>query len=291
MSSLKEIRTRISSVTSTRKITSAMKMVSASKFKKSQDVLLKYRPFYDSYKSMLDKVVSHNGVSSIKYCELRKEVNNIGLLVVTSNGSMCGSFNQNIIKKSLEAYYQLSNTYPRAKIHILSIGKKGADVFIKKGIPVKQFSHSAVDKPNIAITKSILAELTEMFSSKQLDRIELVYNAFKNAAVQTQTQKTFLPFTLSKDDESLSNSDLIIEPDNSYFIQKVVPKLLLYELHGAILDSTTAEHGARMTAMHQATDNATELLRNLTLQYNKERQAAITNEILEIVSGANALKG
>lgn len=291
MASLKEIRTRISSVTSTKKITSAMKMVSASKFKKSQDVLLKYKPFYDNYKSTLEKVVENNGISNIKFCELRKEISNIGLLVITSNGSMCGSFNQNIVKKSLEAYYQLSSTYPRAKIHILCIGKKGADVFIKRGVPVKQFTHTAVDKPDIVISKKIFSELSEMFLNKELDIIELVYNSFKNAAVQNQTQQTFLPFILKKTEEVSAKIDLIIEPDTNYFIQKVIPKLLLYQMHGAILDSTTAEHGARMTAMHQATDNATELLRNLALQYNKERQTAITNEILEIVSGANALKG
>jgi len=291
MGNLKEIRTRISSVTSTKKITSAMKMVSASKFKKSQDILLKYKPFYDNYKSMLDKVIEHQGTSSVKFCEDRKEINNIGLLVITSNSSMCGSFNQNVIKKVFEAYYQLSITYPKAKIHILAIGKKGADILVKRGIPVsKQFPHSAVDKPNISITKTIFSELSDMFLKKEFDRIDIVYNSFKNAAVQVQTQHQLFPFVVSKAETS-TKTDLIIEPDSNYFIQKIVPKLLLYQVHGAILDSTTAEHGARMTAMHQATDNATDLLRDLTLQYNKERQAAITKEILEIVSGANALKG
>ncbi|MHC1703376.1 MAG: ATP synthase F1 subunit gamma [Tenuifilaceae bacterium] len=292
MGNLKEIRTRITSVTSTKKITSAMKMVSASKFKKSQDVLFKYKPFYENYKSMLDKVVNHQGASSVKYCEVRKEINNIGLLVISSNGSMCGSFNQNIIKKTFEAYYNLSSKYPRAKINILCIGKKGADILGKRGFAVnKIFPHSAVDKPNISITKLIFSELSEMFLKKEYDKIDIVYNSFKNAAVQVPIQQPLFPFELGQNESATIKTDLIIEPDAGFFIQKIVPKLLLYQVHGAILDSTTAEHGARMTAMHQATDNATDLLRELTLQYNKERQAAITKEILEIVSGANALKG
>jgi F-type H+-transporting ATPase subunit gamma len=291
MSNLKEIRTRISSVTSTKKITSAMKMVSASKFKKSQDVLTKYRPFYANYRSMLDKVIGNKGVGGVAFCEVRKDVGNIGILVIASNGSMCGSFNQNIVKKTIEVYMQLSASYPRAKIHVFCIGKKGADILSKKGVHVKQFTNSAVDKPSISITKTIFTELSEMFLKKELDRIELVFNTFKNAAVQIQTQQTLFPFVLSNTEEKIGNGDLIIEPDEEYFIQKVVPKLILYQIHGSILDSTTAEHGARMTAMHQATDNATDLMRDLTLQYNKERQAAITKEILEIVSGANALRG
>lgn len=291
MSNLKEIRTRISSVTSTKKITSAMKMVSASKFKKSQDVLNKYRPFYANYRSMLDKVIGNKGVGGVAFCEIRKDISNIGILVIASNGSMCGSFNQNIVKKTIEVYMQLSASYPRAKIHVYCIGKKAADILSKKGVYVKQFTNSAVDKPSISITKTIFTELSEMFLKKELDRIELVFNTFKNAAVQIQTQQTLFPFVLSNTEEKIGNGDLIIEPDEAYFIQKVVPKLILYQIHGSILDSTTAEHGARMTAMHQATDNATDLMRDLTLQYNKERQAAITKEILEIVSGANALRG
>lgn len=290
MGNLKEIRTRISSVTSTKKITSAMKMVSASKFKKSQDVLLKYKPFYDHYQSSLETVIGHNGLSSNNYCEIRKEILNIGLVVISSNSSMCGSFNQNIIKKTAETHYQLSIKYPKAKIHILCIGKKAVDILQKKGLEVKHFSHLAVDKPDILLTKKIFDELSELFLKGELDMVQLVFNSFKNAAVQIQTVSDFLPYTLITT-PGYSNSDLIIEPSSDLFIQKTLPKLLLYRLHGAIMDSTTAEHGARMTAMHQATDNATEFLRELILQYNKARQAAITNEILEIVSGANALNG
>jgi len=203
---------------------------------------------------------------------------------------MCGSFNQNIIKKTAETHYQLSIKYPKAKIHILCIGKKATDILQKKGLDVKHFSHAAVDKPDMQLTKSIFDELQEMFFKGELDMIQLVFNSFKNAAVQNQTVLNFLPYTVHKT-EGFVNADVIIEPTPIDFIQKILPKFLLYKVHGAILDSTTAEHGARMTAMHQATDNATEFIRELTLQYNKERQAAITKEILEIVSGANALKG
>jgi F-type H+-transporting ATPase subunit gamma len=290
MGNLKEIRTRISSVTSTRKITSAMKMVSASKFKKSQDVLTKYRPFYDHYNSSLEFVIANNGTSNNKYCEERKEINNIGLVVISSNSSMCGSFNQNVIKKTAEVHYQLSIKYPKAKIHILSIGKKAADILSKKGLEVKPFSSAIVDKPNILLSKKVFEELSEMFLKHELDKVELVFNSFKNAAVQIQTVVSFLPYAVVNKSE-ITSADIIIEPNPDIYIQKTLPKLLLYKIHYAILESTTAEHGARMTAMHQATDNATDLIRDLTLQYNKERQAAITKEILEIVSGANALKG
>jgi len=290
MGNLKEIRTRIASVTSTRKITSAMKMVSASKFKKSQDILLKYKPFYEHYQSSLEFVIGNSSLSDNKICEVRKDISNIGLVVISSNSSMCGSFNQNIIKKTAEAHYQLSIKYPKAKIHVLCIGKKATDILQKKGLDVKHFSHAAVDKPDMHLTKSIFDELQEKFLKGEFDLIQIVYNSFKNAAVQTQTVINFLPYTIEKT-EGFINADIIIEPSPEIFIQKTLPKFLLYKIHCAILDSTTAEHGARMTAMHQATDNATEFLRELTLQYNKERQAAITKEILEIVSGANALKG
>ncbi|NOU18273.1 MAG: ATP synthase F1 subunit gamma [Bacteroidales bacterium] len=290
MGNLKEIRTRISSVTSTRKITSAMKMVSASKFKKAQDVLIKYKPFYDHYRSSLEFVIANNGNCNNKYCEIRKDISNIGLVVISSNGSMCGSFNQNVIKKTAEAHYQLSIKYPKAKIHIFCIGKKATDILSKKGLEVKPLSSAAVDKPNILLTKKIFEELSELFLKRDLDMVEFVFNSFKNAAVQIQTISGFLPYALETKDNS-SNADIIIEPNPEIFIQKTLPKFLLYKIHAAILESTTAEHGARMTAMHQATDNATDLLKDLTLQYNKERQAAITKEILEIVSGANALKG
>jgi F-type H+-transporting ATPase subunit gamma len=290
MGNLKEIRTRISSVTSTRKITSAMKMVSASKFKKSQDVLSKYRPFYDHYNSSLEFVIANNGTNNNKYCEERKEINNIGIVVISSNSSMCGSFNQNVIKKAAEVHYQLSIKYPKAKIHILCIGKKATDILSKKGLEVKPFSPATVDKPNILLSKKVFEELSEMFLKRELDKIELVFNSFKNAAVQIQSVISFLPYSVVNKGE-ITTADIIIEPNPEIYIQKTLPKLLLYKIHYSILESTTAEHGARMTAMHQATDNATDLMRDLTLQYNKERQAAITKEILEIVSGANALKG
>lgn len=267
-----------------------MKMVSASKFKKAQDILTKYRPFYDHYQTSLENVIASNGANNIKFCEVRKEILNIGLVVISSNGSMCGSFNQNIIKKTAETNYNLSIKYPKAKIHIYCIGKKAIDILQKKGLEVKSFSHAAVEKPNMQLTNSIFTELQELFFKQDLDLIHLVYNSFKNAAVQNQVVVDFLPYVVDNTNGN-SYSDIIIEPTPDEFIQKTLPKLLLYKIHGAILDSITAEHGARMTAMHQATDNASEFIRDLTLQYNKERQAAITKEILEIVSGANALKG
>lgn len=203
---------------------------------------------------------------------------------------MCGSFNQNIIKKTAEVYYHLSNKHPKAKIHIYCIGKKATDILQKRGLDVKHFNPHAVDKPEMLLTKEIFEELQGKFLKHELDKIQLVYNSFKNAAVQSQVVANFLPYAISNP-EDIKVLDIIIEPKANEFVEKTLPKCLLYQIHGAILDSTTAEHGARMTAMHQATDNATEFLRDLTLQYNKERQAAITKEILEIVSGANALKG
>ena len=265
-------------------------MVSAAKFKKSQDILHKYKPFYEHYQSSLETVVGHIGFVQDKYCEVRKDIFNIGLVVISSNSSMCGSFNQNIIKKTAEAHYDLSNQYPKAKIHIFCIGKKAFDIMQKKGLDVKHLNHAAIDKPEMGLSKKVFDELSEMYLNNELDMIQLVFNSFKNAAVQIQTVSSYLPFTFNKE-TGTGNIDLIVEPSHEQFIQKTLPKLLVYKIHAALMDSSTSEHGARMTAMHQATDNATELLKELTLQYNKERQAAITNEILEIVSGANALKG
>lgn len=292
MANLKEIRTRISSVTSTKKITSAMKMVSAAKFKKSQDVLFRFRPYNSKINEIVQFITSQDGNLKVDYMQWRKEVKRIGIVLITSNTSMCGAFNMNIIKKAIETHDNFKRSYPSAEITFFCIGRKGVDFLQRRKYGVVELNSLVIDKPNISLTKEVFTLLFDKYRCRQLDRVELVFNRFKNAAVQFHEVKTFLPMSIPKwSQEGKENHDLIIEPNTQHLIEKVLPNYLLTTLHSAVLESCTAEQGARMTAMHQATENATDLLRELILQYNKARQAAITKEILEIVSGANALKG
>ncbi|MGE0078369.1 MAG: ATP synthase F1 subunit gamma [Bacteroidales bacterium] len=290
MPNLKEIRTRISSVSSTKKITSAMKMVSAAKFKKAQNNLIKFRPFNEKVLFLVDSV-SSSKEQSVSYVGWRKEVRNSIILVVTSNNSMCGAFNANIIKTAIHTYNNLLSENPHSKITFFCLGKKGEDVLRRGKYPIKSLEHSFVDKPRIDFTRQIFEEVFNLYTSGKVDRVELVYNRFKNASSQLQITETLLPIIKEKEINSkVSANKPIIEPDPIRLLNKLLPYYLLNKLHSAILESSAAEHGARMTAMHQATENATTLLGDLVLDYNKARQAAITNEILEIVSGANALK-
>ena len=289
MPNLKEIRTRISSVSSTKKITSAMKMVSAAKFKKAQNNLIKFRPFNEKILLFVDSLSAVKS-KSINYVGWRKDIRNTIIFVVTSNNSMCGAFNASIIKAAVQTYYSIREEYPHASITFYCLGKKGEDVLRRAKYPVKSIDHSFIDKPQISSTKRIFDELFTLYVSGKIDRIDLVYNRFKNASSQLQISETLFPLIIEKDNEKYNCNKPIIEPDPIGLLTKLLPYYLLNRLHSSILESSAAEHGARMTAMHQATENATTLLNNLVLDYNKARQAAITNEILEIVSGANALK-
>jgi len=289
MSNLKEIRSRISSVNNTKKITSAMKMVSAAKFKKAQDNLSHYKPFFEENRTIIESILKSTKVTN-EYCADRKLKKKIGIVLITSNSSMCGAFNQNVIRTTLNETVQLDYKYPRSTIEFLCIGKRGYDFFNKKGFATISLNNHILDKPDLETTRETFNIIADKFLKGDFDVIYLIYNAFKNAAVQIQKVEKFLPFEVIPEEGYKSTID-IVEPNHDLFIKKTLPNFLLYKLHFAIANSSAAEHGARMTAMHQATDNATDLIRELILQYNKARQASITKEILEIVSGANALRG
>ncbi|WP_159022056.1 ATP synthase F1 subunit gamma [Formosa sp. L2A11] len=284
MANLKEIRNRIASVSSTMQITSAMKMVSAAKLKKAQDAITAMRP-YSSKLSELLVTLSATIDSNIsnKYSEQR-EVNKVLLIAVTSNRGLCGAFNSNIIK---EVNNLAKTKYAGKDISYLVVGKKANDAF-KKTNKIIENRSDIFDDLSFENVSGMAESLMKQFVDGDFDQIDIVYNQFKNAATQIVTTEQFLPISPIEVDENV-NTDYIFEPSKLEIIEQLIPKSLKNQLFKGIRDSFASEHGARMTAMHKATDNATELRDQLKLTYNKARQASITNEILEIVGGAEAL--
>ena len=292
MAGLKEIRNRIASVKTTRQVTSAMKMVSAAKLKKAQDAIMQIRPYAEKLHQILTSLsASLENVEDSPYTQQR-EPDRILIILITSNRGLCGGFNTNISKKAQELVrteYKLQSRL--GNVDFLCIGKLGERQLKHMGLNVVANEHELFDELTFENVSTVASDALKAFADKHYDRIDIVYNQFKNAAVQIQTSEQFLPVQMEKDEESDTNLDFIYEPSKEYIIQELIPRSLKIQFYKAMLDSHAAEHGARMTAMHQATDNATELIGDLTLQYNKARQASITGEILEIVSGAEALKG
>lgn len=286
MANLKEIRNRISSVSSTMQITSAMKMVSAAKLKKAQDAITAMRPYAEKLTQLLqDLSASLEGDVAGKYSEDRA-VNNVLIVAITSNRGLCGAFNSNIIKETNQL---VQNKYADKKVDFVTIGKKANDILRKSGTVI-QNSSAVFDDLTYENVAEIAEYLMQLFVDGKYDRIELVYNQFKNAATQIVIAEQFLPIVSQQSDVN-TPTDYIFEPSKEEIILELIPKMLKTQLYKAVRDSFAAEHGARMTAMHKATDNATDLRNQLKLTYNKARQAAITNEILEIVGGAEALNG
>jgi F-type H+-transporting ATPase subunit gamma len=284
MANLKEIRNRISSVSSTMQITSAMKMVSAAKLKKAQDAITAMRPYSDKLTELLQGLSATLDADSGSKYATQREVNNVLIVSITSNRGLCGAFNSNIIKQS---QYLIEEKYAGKKVSVLAIGKKANDAFSKKKIVIGNYSE-VFDDLTFDNVASIAEKLMAMFLDGEYDKVEIVYNKFKNAATQEIITEQFLPIVAMKDDVNI-NLDYIFEPSKVEIVEQLIPKSLKTQLFKSIRDSFASEHGARMTAMHKATDNATELRDQLKLTYNKARQAAITNEILEIVGGAEAL--
>ena len=284
MANLKEIRNRISSVSSTMQITSAMKMVSAAKLKKAQDAITAMRPYSDKLTQMLVNLSSSVDFENV-YLSPRKVKNKL-IVCITSNRGLCGAFNSNVIKKCTEIA-----TSSDENVSFFCIGKKGGDI-LSKTHNVIQSNNVVFDDLTFENISTIADKFMSMFLNKEYDSVQIVYNKFKNAATQIVTQEQYLPIenNKSKDDEK-DSSDYIFEPTQIEIISELIPKSLKTQLYKSVRDSYASEHGARMTAMHKATDNATELRDQLKLTYNKARQAAITNEILEIVGGAEALNG
>ena len=288
MPNLKEIKSRITSVKSTIQITSAMKMVSAAKLKKAQDAIIQLRPYSNKLTEIMSSVSSASEDSSQnKYSEVR-EVNKILLVPITSNRGLCGGFNANIIKKTIEIEKELNS---KSELTILSIGKKSSEFFKKNKYNVHSTHDDVFQDVNYEDVSKIAELILNDFANEKYDKVILVYNQFKNAATQIVMQEDFLPLNKTQSENSQEAVDYIYEPGKDEILNELIPKSLKTQLFKAILDSNASEHGARMTAMHKATDNATELKNELTLSYNKARQAAITGEILEIVGGAEALNG
>ena len=284
MANLKEIRNRIASVSSTMQITSAMKMVSAAKLKKAQDAITAMRPYANKLTELLQNLsATLDADSGSKYSEQR-ELKNVLIVAITSNRGLCGAFNSNIIKRATA----VAESYD-ANVSVVAIGKKANDA-LSKNFEIISNQSPVYDDLTFDNVAAIAEMLMEQFESKAFDKIEVIYNKFKNAATQEIMTEQFLPIE-PLENETNANLDYIFEPSKVEIIETLIPKSLKTQLYKSIRDSFASEHGARMTAMHKATDNATELRDQLKLTYNKARQASITNEILEIVGGAEALNG
>lgn len=290
MAGLKEIRTRIRSVKSTRQITSAMKMVAAAKLKKNQDRILTLRPYANKLHDLLAEVRANIDEPYGHPFMADRDPNRVLIVLVTSNRGLCGAFNANIMRKAMEvAENDYSEQWESGNVSFYAIGKKGHDFLKSQKLNIAGTEQHIFDKLEFEKAAEMSMNLADDFVSGTYDRVDFVYNSFKNAAVQVLTHERFLPVSMA-DSPSGFHSDYIFEPDRERLLNALIPKVLRIQFFKVLLDSFTAENGARMTAMHQATDNADELIRELTLHYNKARQAAITKEILDIVGGAEALR-
>lgn len=293
MANLKEIRTRIASVKSTRQITAAMKMISAARLRKAQDLIVRLRPYAAKLHEIMAQVNSVAGESDAGTPFARITApGRVLLVVVTSNRGLCGAFNSNVIRESVRIANEI---YPEQRreggIEILAIGRKGHDYLKKRDYTIFADRSDIFDNMSFETVSDLAGEIMERFVNGEFDRVEFVYNRFRNAAMQDLIYEPFLPVIAPDDVEADQITDYILEPDIAGIISELIPRSLRIQFYQAILNSWVAEHGARMTSMHMATDNATSMISSLTLEYNKARQASITNQILEVVSGAEALKG
>ena len=294
MANLKAIRIRITSVKSTRQITSAMKMVSAAKLRKAQDKIVRLRPYANKLHDLL--VDLSNSLSDSEVENVFGRVSSpekVIIVVITSNRGLCGAFNANVIKEARRVISEkYLDQFKAGNLQLLTIGKKGFDLFRKQKMTMLTEQNNLLNELSFENVSKVAEQIMNSFTSLEFDKVELIYNQFKNAAVQNLTTEVFLPVdTVQSGKIKTTPVDYIYEPDKENIIKELIPKSLKIQFYKAVLDSFVAEHGARMTAMHKATDNATGMISDLTLQYNKARQATITNQILEVVSGAEALRG
>ena len=294
MANLKEVRARIVTVNSTKQITSAMKMVSAAKLKRAQDAINRFKPYAEKLQDLLQNLSSSLESSEGDYTDVREEKNTV-IVVITSNRGLCGGFNNNVIKavgKALEKSAKHSNT------KLICIGKKGYDAFRNSPYLTDEYGkateHSKLfEDLSFDNAAKLVEKVMQAFVLKNVDKVLVSYNAFRNAAIQEVQLEQLLPVVppVTDEDDNSAKIDYIFEPEKEEIVEELIPKSLKVQFYKGLLHSHASEHGARMTAMHKATDNATELIKDLKLAYNKARQAAITNEILEIVGGAEALNG
>ena len=290
MANLKEIRTRISSVKSTRQITSAMKMVSAAKLRKAQQSLLQLRPYADKITEILGSTGEFLKDNDKKSVFNQREIKKVLIIVISSNRGLCGAFNSYIAKKTISVIddYKKNNVKPE-NIELICYGKSASKALKKQNYNIIKSDFDIFDNLKFNEIEKIAIPIFNDYVAKKYDKIDIIYNRFKNAATQNLLHKQFLPIEIPETERY--PTDYILEPSLKSITDKLIPRALTTQLLRALKESFAAENGARMTAMHKATDNATELLKDLKLTYNKARQSAITNEILEIVGGAEALKG
>ena len=292
MANLKEIRNRIASVSSTQQITSAMKMVSAAKLRKAQDAIVQMRPYAEQLRIILSYLSDAIRDEEDDPFGVQREVESVLVVVITSNRGLCGGFNSAVIKRTLQLVQEEYAQQMRQKsVDFHAIGKRGAEFLRKNNYQIVGDDSKLFDGLSFENIMPVAESIMSDYILQKYDRVLMVYNQFKNAAVQILTIEQFLPVEPpEKTDETAYVTDYIFEPSKEYIVKELIPRSLKIQFYKALIDSYAAEHGARMTAMHKATDNATEIIRDLRLTYNKARQATITNEILEIVSGAEALK-
>ena len=292
MASLKEVRNSIVSIGSTMQITSAMKMVSAAKLKRAQDAITQMRPYANKLKEILENVSASVDASENVFAR-NTGGKNILIIAISSNRGLAGAFNGNIIKKT---HLLIKNEYAGYNVTVVPIGKKVQDAFKRTqhaitGQDLPHHTNELFDGLSYAKTAPVAQQIMDAFLNKEFDKVVLVYNQFRNAAVQITTEEQFLPIVSTPSETKTAKTDYIFEPNQAYIVNELIPRSLKTQLYKALLDSFASEHGARMTAMHKATDNAKTMQKDLKIMYNKARQAAITKEILEIVGGAEALKG
>jgi F-type H+-transporting ATPase subunit gamma len=288
MANLKEVKERINSVSSTQQITKAMKMVAAAKLRKAQDKIVQMRPYSQKLTAILNNISSGSeGSADIVYAQER-EVNNVLVIPITSDKGLCGAFNSNILKATV---MDINTRFSGKNVTVMPLGKKSFDFFKKRNFKMVSDYYQLFSDVSFVHVKEAAEYAMDSFENGIYDQVVLVYNEFKNVATQLVQVEQFLPIQKTANEEGFQavETDYIIEPSQEYIIEELVPNSLKIQFYKAILDSNAAEHGARMTAMDKATDNAGELLKELKLVYNRTRQAAITNEILEIVAGAEAL--
>jgi F-type H+-transporting ATPase subunit gamma len=288
---LKEVRNRIKSIQSTQQITKAMKMISATKLRKAQEAIIQMRPYAKKLQQVLSNIVSNaEGVSSGLSTE--RPVENVLLIVITSDRASCGAYNSNLIKLAkLTIREKYANQASKGNIQIWSMGKKGYEHFLKNNYKVSDVYRDIFHELSFENVQTCAQSAVKAFASKEFDAVEIIYSEFRNAASQRFVAEKFLPIQKIEKKTGAKQNDFIFEPAKEELIAELMPIILNTQLYKAVLDANASEHGARMTAMDKATENANEILRSLRISYNRARQAAITTELTEIVSGAAALQG
>ena len=290
MASLKEIRARITSIASTQKITSAMKMVSAAKLKKTEGFTTRFLPYKNKLSEALSNYLgSLEDEVSIPLAE-RREVKRVALMAFSSSSGLCGVYNSSVCKLFKQVYDEYADSLGAKNVMVFLAGKKVNDYAKKYGIKVEQQYAPLAENMSYDVAMELSDKMVELFLSKKVDRVELVFSHFKNSGVQVPTREVVLPLKAEASSEA-QTFDYLVEPNKEEFVNDLIPKVIRTNFYSIMLDALTAEHGARMTAMHIASDNADQLSQELKIQYNKARQNVITNELIDIVGGAEALNG